>query len=106
MTVAEAETALAEIGLILKVSSYAKSATVPEGIVLSQDTPSGYQARTGATVAVAVSSGAPAVSQSPKPKGVGPSDRLEVKVPEVKVPEIETPEVKVRGVKIPSVKVP
>jgi tRNA A-37 threonylcarbamoyl transferase component Bud32 len=87
MTVAGAETALAEIGLILKVSSYAKSEIVPEGIVLSQNTPSGYQARPGATVAVVVSSGPPPVSQSgPKPKGTGPSDRLEVRVPEVKVP--------------------
>lgn len=106
MTVAEAKTALAEIGLILKVSSYAKSETLPEGVILSQDTPSGYQARPGATVAVVVSSGPPPVSQSPKPKGVEPSDALEVNVPEVKVPEIEMPEVKVRGVKIPSVKVP
>jgi serine/threonine-protein kinase len=106
MTVAEAETALAEIGLILKISSYAKSETVPKGIVLSQDTPSGDQARPGATVAVAVSSGPPPVSQSPKPKGIEPSHALKVNIPEVEVPEIETPEVKVPGVKIPSVKVP
>jgi serine/threonine protein kinase len=64
------------------------------------------EVRPGATVAVVVSSGPPPVSQSAKPKGVEPSDALEVKVPEVKVPEIEIPEVKVRGVKSSSVKVP
>lgn len=106
MTVVEAEAALAELGLILEVSSYAKSETAPEGVVLWQDTPTGYQARPGATVAVAISSGPPPISQSPKPKGVEPSNALEMNVPEVEVPEIETPEVKVRGVKIPSVKVP
>jgi eukaryotic-like serine/threonine-protein kinase len=99
MTVAEAETALAEIGFILRISSHVDSETVPEGIVLSQDAPSGYRAQPGATVAVAVSSGPPPVSRSPEPErdiepeGVEPSDRLEVEIPEVEVevPEIETP---------------
>jgi eukaryotic-like serine/threonine-protein kinase len=107
MTVAEAETALAEIGLILRVASYEDSETMPKGVVLSQDAPPGYQARTGATVAVAVSSGPPSpVSQPPEPEPVSepedvePTDRLEVEVP-----EIETPEVEVRGVEIPDVKV-
>jgi eukaryotic-like serine/threonine-protein kinase len=99
MTVAEAETALAEIGLILRVLSYVDSETVPEGVVLSQDTPSGYQAQPGATVAVAVSSGPPPIPQSPEPEpitepeGVEPSDRLEVEIPEVEVPEVEVPEI-------------
>lgn len=96
MTVAEAKMALAEIGLILRVASYANSKTVPEGIVLSQDTAPGYQARPGATVGVTVSSGPP-----PEPEDVVPADLPEVKMPEIKTPEVEVPEVEIPDVKVP-----
>jgi serine/threonine-protein kinase len=92
MTIVEAETALAEIHLILKVASYLDSESVPKGVVLSQDAPPGYQAQPGATVAVAVSSGPPPIPQSPEsepvtePEDVEPSDRVEV--PEIEVPEV------------------
>jgi serine/threonine-protein kinase len=105
MTVAEAEMSLAEMGLILRVSSYAESKAVPKGTLLSQDTPSGFQVRLGASVAVAVSSGPPPVSKAPgleplpTSKSVEPSDPLEV-------PEIKTPKAKVAKVEIPDVKVP
>lgn len=105
MTVAEAEKFLAEMGLLLRVSSYAKSKAVPKGMLLSQDTSSGYQARPGTSVAVVVSSGPPPVSESPghepvpEPKGVESSDPLEV-------PKIKTPKVKVEKAEIPDVKVP
>jgi eukaryotic-like serine/threonine-protein kinase len=59
MSVAEAEVALVEVGLILRIASYARGEEVPEGVILYQDAPPGYEAYPGATVAVTVSSGPP-----------------------------------------------
>src|SRR5829696_4286125 len=105
MTVAEAKTSLAEMGLILRVSSYAESKAVPKGTLLSQETPSGFQVRLGASVVVAVSSGPAPVSKSPGPEPVPKPKSVESSDP-LAVPEIKTPKVKVAKVEIPDVKVP
>jgi len=54
MSVVEADVALAEVGLILRIAAYARSEDVPEGVILYQDAPPGYEAYPGATVAVTV----------------------------------------------------
>jgi eukaryotic-like serine/threonine-protein kinase len=81
MSAAEAEAALAEVGLILRIDSYVSREDVPEGIVLYQDAPPGYDAYPGATVAVTVNSGPPPALQEPekvkpaKENGAAPGDR-------------------------------
>jgi eukaryotic-like serine/threonine-protein kinase len=54
MSVVEAEVVLAEVGLILRIASYVRSEDVPEGVILYQDAPPGYETYPGATVAVTV----------------------------------------------------
>jgi beta-lactam-binding protein with PASTA domain len=54
MSVVEAEVILAEVGLILRIASYFRSEDVPEGVILYQDAPPGYETHPGATVAVTV----------------------------------------------------
>jgi eukaryotic-like serine/threonine-protein kinase len=93
MSVAEAEAAMSDVGLILRVASYATSSSVPEGTVLSQDAPPGYEASPGATVAVVVSSGPPAPQPAPSRPGPETIEEPQVRVPKVKVPEIEVPRV-------------
>jgi hypothetical protein len=66
MSIAEAEVALAEVGLLMRIASYAWSKDVPEGMILSQDAPPGYEAYPGATVAVTVSSGPPPAPEEPE----------------------------------------
>jgi eukaryotic-like serine/threonine-protein kinase len=65
MTFEEAKAALSGIGLLIKVTGQQHSELVPEGRVLSQDAPPGFEAQPGATVAVTLSSGPP-----PTPQGV------------------------------------
>jgi hypothetical protein len=66
MSVIEAEVALAEVGLILRIASHARSEEVPEGVILYQDASPGYEAYPGATVAVTVSSGPPPAPEEPE----------------------------------------
>jgi type IV secretory pathway VirB10-like protein len=80
MSVAEAEVALAEVGLIVRMAAYARSEEVPEGVILYQDAPPGYEAYPGATVAVTVSSGPPPVPEEPE------------EVEPVESPDVESPE--------------
>jgi PASTA domain-containing protein len=97
MSVAEAKPALAEVGLILRIASYAESEDVPEGVILSQDASPGGKAYPGATVAVTVSSGPPpALEPSPEPRRTPeqPEEGAPVESPNVEPPEVELPEVK------------
>lgn len=66
MSVAEAEVALAEVGLIARIAAYTGSDEVPEGVILYQDAPPNYEAYPGATVAVTVSSGPPPAPEEPE----------------------------------------
>jgi PASTA domain len=81
-SVAEAEVALAEIGLIVRIASYARSEEEPEGVIIHQDAPAGYETYPGATVTVTVSSGPPPVPE--EPEEVEP-----VEPPDVELPEVE-----------------
>jgi hypothetical protein len=80
MSMAEVEVALAEVGLIVRIASYARSEEVPEGVILYQDAPPGYEAYPGATVAVTVSSGPPPAPEEPE------------EVEPVESPDVEHPE--------------
>jgi hypothetical protein len=84
MSMAEAEVALAEVSLILRIASYARSNDVPEGVILYQDAPPGYEAYPGATVAVTVSSGSPPAPE--EPEEVEPVELLGEKVASKGVP--------------------
>ncbi len=120
MTVAEAEATLSAEGLLLGEVEYAHSASVPEGAVISQDAPPGYEARPGATVNLIASAGPPPVSQreaaSPEPEGAprpsseptraepevsgdrlrdgspGAPEPVRVEIPEIEVPDVEASE--------------
>ena len=63
MSFEEARAALSGLGLLIKVTGQQHSELVPEGRVLSQDAPPGFEAQPGATVAVTLSSGPPSTPQ-------------------------------------------
>jgi len=63
MTFEEAKAALSGVGLLMRTTGQQHSETVPEGSVLSQDAPPGFEAQPGATVAVTLSSGPPPTPQ-------------------------------------------
>ena len=63
MTLDEAKAALSGVGLLMRTTGQQHSEVVPEGSVLSQDTPPGFMAQPGATVAVTLSSGPPRTPQ-------------------------------------------
>jgi eukaryotic-like serine/threonine-protein kinase len=63
MAFEEAKAALSGLGLLTKVTGQQHSELVPEGRVLSQDAPPGFEAQPGATVAVTLSSGPPPTPQ-------------------------------------------
>ena len=59
MSFEEAKVALSGLGLLIKVTGQQHSEVMPEGRVLFQDAPPGFEAQPGATVAVTLSSGPP-----------------------------------------------
>jgi len=63
MSFDEARAALSGLGLLIRASAQQPSEVVPEGFVLSQDAPPGFEAQPGATVAVTLSSGPPPTPQ-------------------------------------------
>jgi membrane peptidoglycan carboxypeptidase len=69
-TEAEATTALEAAGFVVSVES-AESATVPEGVVISQNPGDGSDAPPGATVTIVVSTGPPVVEPTTDPGGGG-----------------------------------
>jgi hypothetical protein len=72
MTFEEAKAALSSVGLLMRAIGQQHSEAVPEGSVLSQDAPPGFEAQPGATVAVTLSSGPPPTPQG-GPEGQGRS---------------------------------
>jgi eukaryotic-like serine/threonine-protein kinase len=65
MSFEEAKAVLSGLGLLIKATGQQHSGLVPEGRVLSQDAPPGFEAQPGATVTVTLSSG-----PLPTPQGV------------------------------------
>jgi eukaryotic-like serine/threonine-protein kinase len=63
MSFDEARVALSGLGLLIRASAQQPSEVVPEGFVLSQDAPPGFESQPGATVAVTLSSGPPPTPQ-------------------------------------------
>ena len=63
MTFGEARAALSGVGLLIRATAQQPSEVVPEGSVLFQDAPPGFEAQPGATVAVTLSSGPPPTLQ-------------------------------------------
>jgi eukaryotic-like serine/threonine-protein kinase len=63
MSFEEARAALSGLALLIKVTGQQHSEVVPEGLVLSQDAPPGFEAQPDATVAVTLSSGPPPTPQ-------------------------------------------
>jgi eukaryotic-like serine/threonine-protein kinase len=63
MAFEEAKAALSGLGLLIKVTGKQHSELVPEGRVLFQDAPPGFEAQPGAAVAVTLSSGPPPTPQ-------------------------------------------
>jgi serine/threonine-protein kinase len=59
MTFGEARAALSGMGLLISATAQQPSEVVPEGSILFQDAPPGFEAQPGATVAVTLSSGPP-----------------------------------------------
>ena len=63
MTFGEARAALSGVGLLIRATAQQPSEVVPEGSILFQDAPPGFEAQPGATVAVTLSSGPPPTLQ-------------------------------------------
>lgn len=70
LTQADAELKLADAGLVAGTIGTDTSATVPAGLVISQDPPAGKKVDKGSAVSFVVSSGPPAPTPSPSPSGV------------------------------------
>ncbi len=70
LTQADAELKLADAGLVAGTVGTDTSATVPAGLVISQDPSAGKKVDKGSAVSFVVSSGSPSPTPSPSPSGV------------------------------------
>jgi serine/threonine-protein kinase len=67
LTQAEAQTALADAGLLLDAVTLEQSSTVPSGQVIRQDPAAAAKVAKGSAVSIVVSSGSPSPSPTPSP---------------------------------------